>query len=83
MNRKYLPLILMLSAGAVACVVGLIRRTTILHQLIVLFIVLLLFYFLGCVVKWTLDRFEQENAKNEASEGEVIEKQTSEQETEE
>lgn len=83
MNRKYLPLILMLSAGAVTCVISLIRKDTMLHQLILLFVVLMLFYFLGSVVQWTLDYFERENEKKAVSEGEVIEKQTQQQETQE
>lgn len=74
MNRKNLPLILMLSAGAVTCVINLIRQYPLLDQLTVLFVVLLVFYFLGEIIKWTLDLFDRQNENRVPKEGEVIEK---------
>lgn len=74
MNRKLLPLIMMLTAGAAACVINLIRQYPLLDQLIVLFVTLVVFYFLGCVLKWTLDLFDRQNEKTLPTEGEVIEK---------
>lgn len=75
MNRKNIPLILMLVAGAVTCIRNLIQNVTILGQLTTLFIVLVIFYFLGCVLKWTLDYFDRQNEKKEQpEEGEVVEK---------
>ena len=44
MNRRNIALVLMLSAGTVTCVVNIIRRYALLHQLIILFVVLVLFY---------------------------------------
>lgn len=75
MNRKNIPLILMLVAGAVTCIINLIQNVTILGQLTSLMIVLVIFYFLGSVLKWTLDYFDSQNEKKEQSEeGEVVEK---------
>lgn len=76
MNRKNLPLLLMLAAGTVTCVINLIRQYPMLDQLIILFIVLLVFYLLGCVLMWTLDLFDKQNEERFSEEGEVIEKDT-------
>ena len=74
MNRKNMPLILMLTAGAVTCVITFIQNYSILGKLVSLLFVLVLFYFLGSVLKWTLDYFERQNQEEteeeEAGEGE-------------
>jgi len=75
MNRNNLPLILMLTAGAVTCVINLIRQYSTLSQLILLFVVLVIFYCLGTGIKWTLNYFDRQNEKRLADEGEVIEKE--------
>lgn len=75
MNRKNIPLILMLVAAAVTCIRNLIQNVSILGQLTSLLIVLVIFYFLGSVLKWTLDYFDRQNEKKEQpEEGEVVEK---------
>lgn len=63
MNRRKLPLILMLVAGAVTCIITLIRKYSVLHSLIALFGAFVIFFFLGSVMKWTLDYFDRENEK--------------------
>ena len=63
MNRKYIPLTLMLVAGAVTCIINLIQFKSILGQLTSLLIVLVVFYILGSALKWTLDLFERQNAE--------------------
>lgn len=70
MDRKYMPLIIMLTAGAVTCVITYIRQYSIMGKLGTLLLVLILFYFLGNVLKWTIDRFEKQNAEKEAKEAE-------------
>lgn len=71
MSRKNIPLILMLVAGAVTCIINLIQNKSILGQLVTLLIVLVVFYFLGSVMKWTLDFFERQNeAKKQEEEAE-------------
>lgn len=85
MNRKNLPLILMLVAGAVTCVITMVYNYSGLGRLTALLISLLVFYFLGSVMKWTLDSFDRQNedkkkAEEEAAkEGEEGEKEESEQ----
>ena len=74
MIRKNLPLLLMLIAGAVSCVFTFVRQYSTLRKLVSLFIVLLVFYVLGSVIKWALDLFDEENEKRQKEEGEVIEK---------
>lgn len=73
MNRKNLPLILMLVAGAVTCIISLIQNYSFLRSLVHLFVVLVVFFFLGSVMKWALDSFERENEKNNQEEGEDTE----------
>lgn len=80
-----MPLVLMLVAGAGTCIITYINDFSMLSRLVTLLIVLLVFYFLGSVMKWALDYFDEQNGKNEeneengeksAEEGEVIEKDT-------
>lgn len=68
MNRKIMPLVLMLVAGAVTCVITFIKDFSMLSRLATLLIVLLVFYFLGSVMKWVLDYFEEQNEENEDNE---------------
>lgn len=80
MNRKNLPLLLMLTAGAVVCVITFIREYTVTAKLTSLLAVLILFYLLGNILKWTLDRFDRQNEEKLMEEGEVIEKEAEESE---
>lgn len=75
MNRKNLPLILMLTAGAVTCIITFIRHYSTVEKLASLLVVLVLFYLLGSILKWTLDYFDRQNEKKRQQEGEVIEKE--------
>ena len=74
MNRKNIPLLLMLTAGAVTCIITYIKKYPVNTQLIALFAVLVVFYVLGSVLVWTLDYFERQNEEKRGEEGEVIEK---------
>ncbi len=75
MNRKNLPLLLMLVAGAITSIITFIQKYTMIAKLVSLFIVLLVFYLLGSVLKWTLDFFDRQNEERLKEEGEVIEKE--------
>ena len=70
MNRKNMPLILMLTAGACTCIVTMVQAYSVLASLVALFAVMLLFYCLGNGVRLLLDRFDQneEKAKQEQEE---------------
>lgn len=74
MSRKNLPLILMLTAAAVTCIITFIREYSMLAKLVSLFVVMLIFAILGGVLKWTLDYFDEQNEKRRLEEGDVIEK---------
>ena len=74
MNRKNLPLLLMLLGGAVTCIVTFIEKYTMVAKLVSMFTVLLIFFVLGSVLKWTLDYFDRQNEEKRGEEGEVIEK---------
>lgn len=76
MNRKNIPLVLMLSAGAITCIITFIQRYTIVEKLAVLLAVLVLFYLLGSVLVWTLNYFDMQNEQKLKEEGEVIEKES-------
>lgn len=61
MNRKNLPLLLMLTAGAVTCIITYVMDYSMVAKLVSLFLVLALFYFFGNILKWTLDSFDRQN----------------------
>ena len=75
MNRKNMPLLLMLGAAAVTSILTFVMHYTILQKLIALLVVLLVFYVLGSTLRWVLDTFEAQNEKAALDEGEVIEKE--------
>ncbi len=74
MNRKYMPLFLMLLAGAITSIITFVKGYAMVDKLVALFIVLIVFYAIGSFVKWMLDTFEAQNKKASLKEGEVIEK---------
>ena len=78
MNRKNLPMLLMLLAGAITCIITFIRDYAMVEKLGILFGVLVLFYLLGSILVWTLNYFDMQNEKKRKEEGEVIEKEAEE-----
>ena len=82
MNRRYMPIILMLVAGAVTCIITFVKNFSISAKLISLAVVLVLFYVLGSILKYLLDIFEKQNEKKNKEEGEVIQKDAEEAEGE-
>ena len=75
MNRKKMPIILMLVAGAVTCIITFIKNYSFSEKLISLAVVLVLFYALGSILKAVLDYFDKQNEKKNQEEGEVIQKE--------
>ena len=73
MNRKNMPLLLMLIAGACTWIVTLV-------SLVALFTVMLLFYCLGSVIRLLLDRFDRQNEEKAKQEQEEKEKALQEEE---
>jgi len=82
MNRKNLPLLLMLTAGAVTCVITYIMDYSMMTKLVSLFLILILFYLFGSILKWTLDFFEKQNAEKEEAEKEKEEAEKAENDSE-
>lgn len=84
MNRKMIPIILMLTAGAVTSIITYIKDYELTKMLWILLGVLILFYILGLGIKRVLDVFDEqikEAEENESeSEGSVIKKELSEEE---
>ena len=74
MNRKNMPLLLMLIAGACTWIVTLVRSYSLLASLVALFTVMLLFYCLGSVIRLLLDRFDRQNEEKAKQEQEEKEK---------
>lgn len=68
MSRKNIPLLLMLFSGAITCIITYVMEYTLTAKLISLFCVLLLFYFLGSILMWTLDYFEKQNQEKKEKE---------------
>lgn len=78
MNRKNIPMVLMLLAGAVTCIITFIREYAMVERLAILLGVLVLFYLLGNILMWTLNYFDMQNEQKRKEEGEVIEKEATE-----
>ncbi len=78
MSKKYMPLIMMLVAGAVTSIITFILDYTIPKKLLSLVIVLMVFYIFGSVLKSVITKFEEQNAKAALDEGEVVEKEQTE-----
>ena len=73
MNKKNLPLLLMLASGIVTCIYTFILQYSTLRKLVSLFIVMLTFYVLSIIVIWVVDCFKAESEKQLEEEGEAIE----------
>lgn len=78
MNRKKMPLVLMLTAGAITCIITFVMKYAIIWKLAALLLVLVIFYTLGSILKWVLDAFDRQNEKKALDEGEVVEKEVEE-----
>lgn len=75
MNRNSLPLILMLVAGLITCIISVIRHFDVFHMLLALLICLLIAFILGSIVKGMLNYFDRQNEQKSMEAGEVIEKE--------
>lgn len=78
-KRRLIPPFVMLLAGAITSITMRILHYDLKTMLIILLCVLVGFYFAGCVLKTMLDRFERQIEEAHMEEGEVIEKDPSEQ----
>ena len=76
MNRKDLPLLLMLVSGIVTCIYTFILQYSTLKKLVSLFIVMLISYVLCAIVMWVVDSFKAESENQLKEEGEAMEEDT-------
>ncbi len=68
MNRKMLPLLFMLIAGAITCIATWIRGYSALEKLVILLVVMLIFAVLGSVLQHAIDFFDKQNLKKKLEE---------------
>ena len=76
MNKKNLPMLLMLVSGFVTCVYTFILQYSTLRKLVFLFTVMLISYLLCNIVVWVVDCFISESEKQLKEEEEAIEEDT-------
>ena len=79
-KRRLIPPFVMLLAGAIISITMRILHYEMQTMLIVLLCVLIGFYIAGSVIKYMLDKFEQQIEEAYMEEGEVIEKELAEEE---
>lgn len=51
MQKRYIPAVIMLSAGAVTCIMSIVKNMDVYYSLKILLVVLVLFYILGLIAK--------------------------------
>lgn len=78
-KRRLIPAFVTLTAGAIVSITMRLFHYKLQTMLIVLLCVLLVFYFVGRILQIMLDRFEIQIHEAQMEEGEVIEKEPSEQ----
>lgn len=92
MKTKGVPAMVMLTAGGVYCLLGILYQIPLMDFMVQLLIVLLIFWILGGIVRLLLDRFmgeiedkakDEEEAEEKDAEGDSEETEDSEQEEEE
>ena len=78
MKRQQIPVLLMLVAGAITSLTVYFRDLGLKTMLIALLATLVIFYFLGTIIKMIFDAVDEKNEKRVSDEGEVIEKEADE-----
>ena len=74
MKTKTIPVMLMLVAGAIACVLGFVYHYETTQFFTMVFTVLIVFYMLGCIVKIIIDKnFPVEQPQKSGTVGETEE----------
>ncbi len=67
MKRKLIPPFLMLFVGAIVSILMFMLDYETKTMMIVLLLVLISFYIIGCLLKWMLDSFDKHNKEQEAA----------------
>ena len=84
MKRKIFPIALMLLAGAIAAIISYKRAVGLIPMCWATLISMIIFFAMGSVIRYIMEKFEEENEKRLAeekeAEGEVIEKELTDEE---
>lgn len=83
MKRKWIPPFLMLFSGAITSIIMLMLHYEVKSMLQILLGVLVLFYIIGCLLKWMLDVFDRQNEKHRLMEESMEASEEDEEEEEE
>ena len=75
MKRKYIPIIMMLTAGVICSLFTMIRGEALLYRMTALLCTMLFFYGLGQLIYNTLNYFDRENEKRLAAEKVLLEEE--------
>lgn len=73
-KRKLIPVVMMLTAGAVVSILSFCLHMELKRTLIATLVALVVFYFFGALFEKMLNLFEMQNQEAAYNEGEVIEK---------
>ncbi len=73
MNTKNIPALIMLTAGFIAAMTMILKGRDTRDYLITLILVLVIFYMLGLIVKFILDKYIKMEDENQEEEGEETE----------
>ncbi len=76
MKTNYLPALITLLAGAVYCLIGIREGTPLMDFCMNLLIVLLIFFVLGSIIRFLLDKFMGEIETKETEEEEEVSGET-------
>lgn len=72
MDKKNIPLLMMLVAGAVTWIITFVQKYQPLTAYLILFGVMVLFYAMGTLIKWMFISFERRNAEAQAQSAEGL-----------
>lgn len=65
MRTRYIPAGVMLLAGAVTCIISIVQKKDIVKSLIILLVVLILFYIIGLIAKYLVEKILKDFKENE------------------
>jgi len=77
MNRRQIPVVITLTAGALSMIFSMIRNESMIRRSITLLVVVIVFYLVSRFFQWVLDYFDAQNEKLKQQEGEMVEKDPS------
>lgn len=64
MRTRYIPAGVMLMGGAVSCIISIVQKQDIIKSLITLLVVLILFYIIGYIAKFFVEKILKDFSEN-------------------